>query len=98
MKIVTSSSGNNRDEIVDADVYVAVITPSYFKENNSLLEMKDAKALGKPMIAVVKQGTKCPPEVMAMPWRHIEFWETPEQFEYIVRHINQIIEMVLNGP
>lgn len=81
VNIVTSGDGTNRDKIQDCEIYVALVTPSFVSNEFCLGEMKDAKALGKEMYALVKTGTQIPPIFHEIKWNLVLFFSNDEEFQ-----------------
>ena len=70
-QVVTSGDGRNRDLLSKSELYVALVTPSFLSNANCIGEMRDAHALGKEMIALLKEGTKLPIDFYCFNWKMI---------------------------
>jgi len=92
--VVTSGNGTNRDKIQECEFYVALVTPSFVSNEFCLGEMKDAKALGKEMYAIVKNGTQIPKIFNEIDWKLILFFSNDMEFETASETLKGAIENV----
>lgn len=87
--ITTSGDGQNRDKLNREQTYVAVITKHFCQEDNCIGEMRDAKAMGLPMYAIldnsVRENGELPLIIRDMPWRKIIVFTNPEQMPLVAR-------------
>jgi len=87
MEVVTSGDGKNRDLLSKSELYVALVTPSFLKNSKCIGEMRDAHALNKVMIALLKEGTKLPIDFYCYKWKMILNFSNDEEFRECSRRL-----------
>jgi len=92
MEITTSGNGTKRDLVTKTDVYIALITKSFIKNDSCVNEMRDAYAVKKPMIAIIEQGLKVPEQVSNIKWDKTFYWVDNSDIETIAIEIREMIE------
>jgi len=92
MNIITSGDGTNRDKITECEIYIALVTPSFVSNEFCLGEMKDAKALGKEMYAIVKTGTQIPKIFHEIKWKLVLFFSTEMEFKIASKTLKEMFE------
>ncbi len=81
LSFLASGNGKFRDKISECEIYIAIVTPSFVKDDKCLGEMKDAEYLKKKMFALVKHGTELPQYFFSLNWQLILFYATKKEYE-----------------
>ncbi len=81
IQVTASGDGKNRDLLSKSKIYVALVTPSFFRNANCIGEMRDAYALDKDMIALFKEGTSVPIDFYCFNWKMILNFSNDDEFK-----------------
>ena len=92
MKVTTSGNGTKRDLVTKTDVYVALISDSFIKNDSCINEMRDAYAVKKPMIAIIQQGLKVPEEISNIKWDKTFYYVDSSDIETIAIEIREMVD------
>lgn len=90
-KIITSGDGKNRDELVESETYVALVTDSFLSNDKCIGEMRDAFALKKPMYAIIKNGTVLPDNFDSYNWKDKFYFTTNEDIKEIAKKLEEFM-------
>jgi hypothetical protein len=86
----------HRERLHEHDVFIGVINNSTTDNSEQMLVIKDAIALGIPMIALMKYGTVLGKFGSNIKWNKILYWKDREERDAILNNIDNTIEEVMN--
>lgn len=92
MNIVTSGNGMNRDMLSQSDVYVALVTENFVTNDRCIGEMRDADALGKIMIAMIKEGTELATDFYGYGWNLALHFKDSNDFPNCVKEMEKYLD------
>lgn len=91
MEVVTSGDGRNRDLLSQSEYYVALVTPSFLTNEKCIGEMRDANALDKIMIALLKDGTELPDDFYGYGWDMILKFKDNVEFKECSKRLMEYV-------
>jgi len=92
LNFVTSGNGKFRDKVSHCEIYIALVTPEFVKDDKCLGEMYDAQALKKKMFALVNHNTSLPEKFFTLNWKLILYFTTEKEFEFACCFLRQFLE------
>ncbi len=89
---LASGNGKFRDKLTDCEIYIALVTPEFVKDDKCLGEMYDANAFKKKMFALVNHNTLLPERFFTLNWKLILYFTTPKEYEFACNFLREFLE------
>ena len=93
--VTASGDGQNRDKLTRDQTYIALITKNFCTEDKCVGEMRDAKAMGLPMYAILddklREYGELPLIIRDMPWKKIIVFTNPDQIPLVAEILKREI-------
>ncbi len=92
LSFLASGNGKFRDKLSECEIYIALVTPSFVKDDKCLGEMYDAQALKKKMFALVDHKSLLPDKFFTLNWKLILFFTTEKEFKFACNFLRSFLE------